>query len=378
MRALMLLPTDSLGGAENVLKMTAAQFCAASADNTLHVVFMSRGDRGHWSDLRNRATLHFIDADRESTGLFGTVLLIARLSRLGFDIAIASHTHCNGLLGTLRRLKLLRTRKLIGRESTLIGERFTGLKKLLFRSIYNWCYGPIDVVVCQTPKMRDALFRFIPKLRRKAIVVLPNPVDVERTRALAAQAAAVSVAGEYIVAIGRLVPAKGFDLLLRAFALAMRERPALSLVIVGEGQQRATLQQLALELGISERVIMPGHLKNPFPLAHGARFAVISSRMEGFPNVALEMVAVGVPVVSTNCTDGLDQLPNVVLCATENVTELADALSAMYLRVPYFTTFDAAACLDRRSPRRFLDDLFVHAGLVSSARQDQAGTATPC
>lgn len=365
MRALILLPTDSLGGAENVMKLTAAQICAC-AGNTLHVVFMSRGDRGHWSDLDDRARLHFIDAPRESAGVLASTILIWRLSRQRFDIAISSHLHCNGFLGTLRRFGLLRTRKLVVRESTLIGERFAGWRRVLLRAIYNWCYGPIDMVVCQTPRMREALWRFVPRLRRKAVVVLPNPVDAKRIRSLAVQEAAIALPSEYIVAVGRLVPVKGYDLLLRAFARAMQDGPQLSLVLLGEGAQRPVLEQLARELNIADRVVMPGHISNPSAVVKGARFAVVSSRIEGFPNVVLEMLAVGVPVVATRCTDGLDQLPNVTLCATEDVPALAAALSEMYSQPLRFLERDVQTCLHRRSPRRFLEDVLAHAGVTDA------------
>lgn len=147
MHALMVLPTDALGGAENVLKMLAAQLCT-DPGNTLDVVFMSRGDHGCWADLRGKATLHFISARRELTGAAGSAALIARLSRLrAFDIAISSHTHCNGFLGMLRRIGLLRTRALVVRESTLIGRRFAGIKRTLLKLIYRACYGPVDLIV---------------------------------------------------------------------------------------------------------------------------------------------------------------------------------------------------------------------------------------
>jgi glycosyltransferase involved in cell wall biosynthesis len=362
MHGLIVLPTDALGGAENVLKMLATQFCAVPG-NELHVVFMSRGDRGWWRDLADKASLHYIAARRESIGAPSAAALITRLSRRRpFDIALSSHTHCNGFLGALRGLGLLRTRALVVRESTLIGRRFVGVKRLLLNLIYRCCYGPVDLIVCQTPHMQDELFKFIPLLRTKRTAVLPNPVDAANVRALAAQSASVP-AGAYVVAMGRLVPVKGFDVLLQAFARAMQEHAGVSLVIVGEGEQREPLQQLARTLGISERVILPGHQRNPFPFARGAIFGVVSSRIEGFPNVVLEMLSVGLPVVSTRCADGLDELPNVTLCRPEDVGALADALADQYRRLSKVHATASWAYLDERSPRRFLERLLALAGV---------------
>jgi len=363
MNALIVLPTDALGGAENVLKMLAVQFCSQPG-NTLHLVFMSRGDHGNWADFGRSARLHFIAARREITGAASAALLIARLSRLrAFDIAIASHTHCNGFLGFLRRIGLLRTRVLVVRESTLISQRFVGIKRALLSLIYRCWYGSIDVIVCQTPRMREELLSFIPPLRAKRVVVLPNPVDAEAVRGRAAEPETSTPTGKYVVAVGRLVPVKGFDILLRAFATAMKEHPDVSLVIVGEGAQRGALVDLARTLDISDRVILPGHCKNPFPLAKGAIFGVVSSRIEGFPNVVLEMLAVGLPVISTRCADGLDDLPNVTLCRADDVGSLATALAQQYTQCTRARTH-APVSLEERSPRRFLESLTTFAGLA--------------
>ena len=101
---------------------------------------------------------------------------------------------------------------------------------------------------------------------------------------------------------GRLVRQKGFDILLRAFA-AMGAAGC-RLAILGEGAERGTLTTLAGELGLSERIIMPGHVADPAPwFAHAAAFA-LSSRWEGFGHVLVEAMACGSPVVAFDCPHG--------------------------------------------------------------------------
>jgi GalNAc-alpha-(1->4)-GalNAc-alpha-(1->3)-diNAcBac-PP-undecaprenol alpha-1,4-N-acetyl-D-galactosaminyltransferase len=131
-------------------------------------------------------------------------------------------------------------------------------------------------------------------------VAIPNPVDIPKT----ALAPAAGQAEPTVMAMGRLSPQKGFDVLLAAFASAGRTRPAWRLVILGEGESRAALQAQAERLGIAPRVTWGGHVRDPFPMLAGADVFVLSSRYEGFPNALLEAMAMGRAVISTACPTG--------------------------------------------------------------------------
>jgi glycosyltransferase involved in cell wall biosynthesis len=107
----------------------------------------------------------------------------------------------------------------------------------------------------------------------------------------------------FVVAAGRLVHQKGFDVLVRAFADHVGARPV-SLVILGEGPARSSLEQLALECGIGDRVLLLGFVANPWAYFARASAFVCSSRWEGFGNVIIEAMACGTPVVATDCDFG--------------------------------------------------------------------------
>jgi len=106
-----------------------------------------------------------------------------------------------------------------------------------------------------------------------------------------------------ILGAGRLSLQKDFPTLLRAFALVRQHRPA-RLVILGEGEERANLERLAIELGIQNDVSMPGFVDNPFAFMAKASVFVLSSAWEGFGNVLVEALACGCPVVATDCRSG--------------------------------------------------------------------------
>jgi len=106
-----------------------------------------------------------------------------------------------------------------------------------------------------------------------------------------------------ILAVGRLARPKDYPTLLRAFA-RLRERIECRLVILGEGKERAHLETLASALGVSEYVDLPGYAPNPFCYMRRASLFVLSSVWEGSPNVLIEALAAGTPVVSTDCDNG--------------------------------------------------------------------------
>ena len=109
--------------------------------------------------------------------------------------------------------------------------------------------------------------------------------------------------GPTVVAVGRLVAAKGFDVLIRALAL-VRTTVAANLVILGEGPERANLEALIKSLGLENSVRLPGYQRNTLPIVKRADVFAMSSRWEGFGNVLVEALYTGVPVVATDCPHG--------------------------------------------------------------------------
>lgn len=133
-----------------------------------------------------------------------------------------------------------------------------------------------------------------------------------------------------IIAAGKLKPQKDFETLLRAFALVRSRREA-RLMILGRGPKQQALLELAEQLGIKNDFQLPGHVKNPYAYFGRAAVFVLSSAWEGLPNVLIEAMACGCPVVSTNCPSGpfeiLDEGRVGKLVPVGNLEQMAAAIA---------------------------------------------------
>jgi glycosyltransferase involved in cell wall biosynthesis len=177
---------------------------------------------------------------------------------------------------------------------------FQGLSKLMVRHLYPYA----DRIIAVSQGVGDDLVRNY-GVTASQVVTIHNPIEMDRIKRAARVEPSIILPSDYIVAVGRLVPNKNFSMLLRAYAHASIGS---ALTILGEGPERRGLTTLAAELGIADRVHMPGFAANPHAIVGRATFYVSSSNAEGFPNAMLEAMCVGQPVVATDCDSGPSEI----------------------------------------------------------------------
>jgi glycosyltransferase involved in cell wall biosynthesis len=220
----------------------------------------------------------------------------------------------------------------------------------------KWVYPRLDAVVCVSEGLRERAA--LMGVDQESIRVIPNGVDVARVRELAAAPPPAWMPDEdYVVGLGRLVRQKGFDLLIEAHARVLADGASHKLVIVGEGQDRAALEALAVRHGVADSVLLPGFLENPFPVLARASLFCLPSRYEGFGLVLAEALALGLPVVATDCVSGpsdvLDGGRLGQLVEVESVDALAAAIGA-HFKSP--DTLGSKANLAAREGRHSISD----------------------
>ena len=165
----------------------------------------------------------------------------------------------------------------------------------------------------------------------QAIIAIPNAVDTTRFQR---RHSAVTPVGRRFLFVGRLVPEKGLDTLLRAFATATSADPLATLQLVGSGPLAEPLAILARSLGIEDRIEFSGHRDDVAGALGGADIGVLPSRIEGLSNTLLECMSSGMPVVATRISGNEDFVrpgDNGWLCEPGDQEGLAACLASAML-----------------------------------------------
>ena len=138
---------------------------------------------------------------------------------------------------------------------------------------------------------------------------------------------------KWIVAMGRLVEQKNFNMLLSAFHKIADKYPDWQLLIIGEGELRCQLEELRDKLGLTNQVFFPGRINNPFPILKESELFVLSSRYEGLAMVLLEAMACGLPIISTDCPSGRSEIIrdgiDGILVPNEDLSALTTAMDRL-------------------------------------------------
>lgn len=295
----LFIPGLNGGGAQKVV-VNLANALIDLCDQPVHVV-LARADGAFVSDLRPEVTVIDLGTKRASR----SVRALARYLRNHQPAVLCSSLNYANVCATLSWKLARSSARLVLREANVVRVPAGGLRARFVANakvrLMMLTYRESDAIVALGQVVAQTLVD-VAKVPREKIVILHNPVDlaaIERNALIEVEIPGLPANARYICAVGRFSEQKGFDILLDAFAGL--NRPDLHLVIVGEGPLRSALEARAADLGITDRVALPGFMANPQAVMARAELFVMSSRWEGLPNVLLEALAVGVPILVTDC-----------------------------------------------------------------------------
>jgi len=182
--------------------------------------------------------------------------------------------------------------------------------KFLYRVIMFLLYHRADAVICVSNSLAGYVRGFLLMDKRK-IKVIHVPVNIEKIRMGSRREIQKSHedinTAPWVGTLSRLSAEKGINYLIEAFSILL-ERIDARLIIVGDGEERARLEEMARDLGIENRVSFVGWLENPYNYLRKMDVFVLSSLWEGFPNVIIESMICGVPVIATRSVGGVEEV----------------------------------------------------------------------
>ena len=329
---LIVIPTDSLGGGAEQLLFNTASYLSKKKQKCL-IIFLRKKQSGMWEILENQCKIKYLPTKNL---YLGYLLLIPYVIRISFSHRIkrtfSSQTLINALLGFLKKISVLNNTKVIVRESNSIFHLLKGTKLKIYTLAYKMGYSKIDLVICQTEFMKLQLLEAIPWMKKRLmVIVMSNPIDLDMITSKSILKMDQTYNFDFIVAAGRLVPVKGFDILIESFVELQNDFPDLKLLILGEGKDRDKLQYKISSVGMSGKILLVGFVENVYPYFRAAKLCVMSSRIEGFPNVLLQMMSQNTKVVSTLSAGGIDEIPGVFTCEIDNAPKLTQSIKQCLL-----------------------------------------------
>ena len=332
-KLLLLIPHLGGGGAEQVVAQLALRLDPQRFE--IHLALMTEDLPGA-QPIPVSAQIHRFHRKRVRQGAVRLVRLVRTLQP---DVVLSGMAHLNFLLLLLKPSLPRHTAILVRQNTTASSAAKTWLTRLSYRGLYPLA----DAILCQSQAMANDLAKHF-AIAPQNLHVLANPIDLQAIRAATSSSRFPSPtsSGPRLLAVARLAPEKGLDLLINALKTIRDRHPYTYLEIAGTGPEEAALRKLCAELRLEDAVTFSGHKLNLAESFIRASLFVLPSRYEGMPNALLEAAAAGLPLVATPCSGGLCDLlrkqPGAWLSTDISAESLAEAiltaLNALQIATP--------------------------------------------
>lgn len=290
-KVLFILPGMSAGGAERVMLNLLTNLPRRQFD--LSLVLMKDGGE-FLAKVPGDVKIFILKTKRLR---YVIPKLINLIWRQKIDVVFPTLGGLNRPIMMLKWLFPPQTRVVIRETIAMSGLMKYNVRKQSTITLIKWLYPKADSIISLC-KYMVADLEELTGISFKNQQVIYNPVDIIGIKINAACANPFSGKGLNIVAAGRLDRQKGYERLIKAFPALLEKKPEAHLWILGEGQLRGSLENLIEEMGLWDRIHLPGYQDNPYKWIRNADLFVLSSLYEGLPNILLEAIACSCPVVS--------------------------------------------------------------------------------
>lgn len=297
----LLISSLGGGGAERVCATIASALAQRGWNVTLLTLNAKKMTLA--SDLNERVKLKNLGVDKARSAIFPLVRYLKQ-----FDVErLVVFSYELTPIAAIARYFMRRPPVLIARNINSITRKLATEKSLWLKSVVlplvGFFYTRVDLIINQCEAMRADLLTYKPSLESNSAFIY-NPVN-EGIRKQGEAMLSNNVPREnYILCVGRLVEQKSLHYAISAFAQVVKNHPSLRLKIIGTGPLEAALKDLAVQLDVMDNVDFEGFKSNVADYYAKAQLTLLSSTYEGFPNVLLESLALGTPVVSFDCKSG--------------------------------------------------------------------------
>lgn len=285
-KIIFLVPNLFYGGASKVITL----ICNNLSNRRFKILLVAVNGENNFFTL-DIAQLNFIDLQKKQVKAAAWAIY-QLIKREKPDIVFSNGQDLNILNAFFKKFCFTHKHQLVCRETSVLSGNNKNIK---LGKHYNWLvkklYNNANAIICQSAQMKNDLCRNF-AIRTEILQVIPNPVEELK----AAETEHFNTNTELkLLTIGRLVPEKGFLRILKAMSYLPGNW---QLIILGDGPQLNELKEAAEKLGIAQKIIFEGLVKNTAQYIAGCNFVLSGSYNEGFPNIALEAGAQGKPVIA--------------------------------------------------------------------------------
>lgn len=287
-RYIFFIGTLCNGGAERVVSILASRM----AEQGMDVEILTYYDRGVSYKIDSKVQIHAVETLTGQKNKLKNLVWLRKYFKNNAKVVISF----------LAPFNMMAIAANLGSGTPIIAADRNDPTKVpsntVVRKLRDFLYMFATGVVVQTQKNK-AYFNSVVQKKSKVIY---NPVDLKEYAGIALR----TEKEKRVVTAGRLMPQKNQKMMIRAFAEVAKKYPEYQLVIYGEGPSREELEDLCLELGITENVLLPGNVTDLHERIKNAEIFVLSSDYEGMPNALIEAMCMGIPAISTKVSGATD------------------------------------------------------------------------